>query len=119
LAEAPVGYLNIVWLPEYGPFREDGIPEIQDFNVAAGFRRQGIGSGLMDEAERCCLLRSSTVGIAVGLDPDYGPAQRLYVRRGYVPDGRGLHYGNRPVRWGETVTVDDSLILYLTKSLGR
>lgn len=60
---------------------------------------------------------SLTAGIGVGLDPDYGAAQRLYVLRGYVPDGRGLHYRDHYVKYGEQITVDDELALYLTKEL--
>ena len=56
-------------------------------------------------------------GISVGMDPDYGAAQRMYVQRGYVPDGRGLTHNNRYVRRGEQVTVDDDLNLFFTKRL--
>jgi len=48
---------------------------------------------------------------------DYGAAQRLYVKRGYLPDGRGLVAHGCHVTWGETVVVDDDLALYLTKML--
>ncbi|HEU0299590.1 MAG TPA: hypothetical protein VFR37_09055 [Longimicrobium sp.] len=48
---------------------------------------------------------------------DCGAAQRLYVRRGYVPDGRGIHYDGRPVPGGEHVADDDDLVLYLVKDL--
>ena len=71
----------------------------------------------MDEAERAVLERSSVVGIGVGLSPDYGPAQRLYALRVYVPDGRGLASEGHPVLCGDTVTVDDELVLYLTREL--
>jgi GNAT superfamily N-acetyltransferase len=80
------------------------------------FRRRGIGSRLMDEAETIVGARSRIVGIGVALDPDYGPAQRLYVLRGYVPDARGVTSHGVPVKWGDTVRVDDDLVLYLTKS---
>ena len=53
------------------------------------------------------------------MDQDYGAAQRLYVKREYIPDGRGLTSHNRPVAWGETVTVDDRLVLHFTKNLHR
>ena len=82
------GYLTIKWQSDYPPFKDAGIPEINDFSVVADLRQQRIGSRLMDEAESRVKRRSQTVGIGVGLTPDYGPAQRLYVRRGYVPDGR-------------------------------
>lgn len=111
------GYVTVLWEPEYGPFREAQIPEIQDFNVLPHHRRQGIGTALMDAAEGLVLERSSTVGIGVGLYPDYGPAQRLYVLRGYVPDGRGAAWNTVQTTPGQTVTVDDDLVLYFTRTL--
>jgi GNAT superfamily N-acetyltransferase len=112
-----VGYVTIVWVADYAPFRDAGVPEIADFNVLPDVRRQGIGSRLMDEAERQIKERSQVAGIGVGLFADYGAAQRLYVKRGYIPDGHGIVAHKRRVSWGDTVTVDDDLILYLTKAL--
>lgn len=111
------GYLTIVWESHYPPFKAAGIPEITDFNVLPTARRKRIGTKLMDEAERIISRRSEIVGIGVGLDADYGAAQRLYVRRGYVPDGRGIVWQNRFPKYGEQVTVDDNLNLYFTKKL--
>src|SRR5689334_4949794 len=45
------GYLTICWLSLYEPFRNESIPEIVDFNVLPKFRRQGIGTELMNKAE--------------------------------------------------------------------
>ncbi|WP_405061542.1 GNAT family N-acetyltransferase [Kribbella sp. NBC_01505] len=109
------GYVTIRWESPYEPF--EGIPEIQDFNVLPELRRQGIGTALMDAAEARVATRSTTVGIGVGLYPDYGNAQRMYVRRGYLPDGRGLIYDGRQVAPMETVRNDDSLTLMFTKVL--
>jgi ribosomal protein S18 acetylase RimI-like enzyme len=112
------GYVNILWVSDYPPFRDAGIPEIADFNVLMKFQRQGIGSRLMDEVERRIKERGYPVaGIGVGLYPDYGPAQILYIKRGYVPDGRGVNYNARQVPPGEQVTLDDDLTLQLTKKL--
>jgi GNAT superfamily N-acetyltransferase len=113
--ETFVGYVTVVWNSGYAPFREAEIPEIADFNVLPSFRRQGIGSLLLDEAERRIAGRASMAGIGVGMTASYGAAQRLYVKRGYVPDGRGLVADHRPVNWGDTVLVDDGLALYFTK----
>jgi GNAT superfamily N-acetyltransferase len=108
-----VGYVTVRWeSPYFG-----AIPEIQDFNVLPSYRRRGIGSGLMDAAEARVAERSAVVGIGVGLYVDYGTAQRMYVRRGYIPDGRGLMYDNQPVPPGETVRNDDGANLMFTKSL--
>lgn len=112
-----VGYVTIVWESDYAPFREATIPEINDFNVLPHARRQSIGSRLMDEAERRIGERSSVVGIGVGLFSDYGSAQRLYVKRGYIPDGRGITTYQRRVTPGDSVVVDDDLVLWFTKTL--
>jgi ribosomal protein S18 acetylase RimI-like enzyme len=111
------GYLTICWRSLYEPFRSESIPEIVDFNVLPKFRRQGIGTQLMDTAESTIAKMKPIAGIGVGLDPDYGAAQRLYVLRGYVPDGRGLHYRDHQVKYGEQIAVDDELAFYLTKDL--
>lgn len=104
--EQVVGYANIIWQPDYEPFREAGIPEINDMNVVTEFQKQGIGSALIQEAE--CIARQhgkEVMGIGFGLTPDYGSAQRLYPKLGYIPDGRGA----RSTYWGD--------VLYLTRPL--
>jgi ribosomal protein S18 acetylase RimI-like enzyme len=111
------GYVTIVWASEYEPFCNAAIPEIVDFNVLPKFRRRGIGTKLMDEAERRIAHRSPVAGIGVGMTADYGAAQRLYVRRGYLPDGYGLASNNRHLQHGDVVTVDDGLALMFTKVL--
>jgi GNAT superfamily N-acetyltransferase len=111
------GYLKVVWEPGYPPYRDEGIPEIQDLNVLDRFRRRGVASRLLDRAEAEVATRSPIVGIGVGLHSGYNAAQRLYVLRGYVPDGLGVTYQNRPVRDREVVTFDDELVLHFTKTL--
>src|SRR5688500_10207574 len=103
-----VGYLTICWTSSYEPFRKAKIPEIVDFNVLPEFRRQGIGTQLMDKAESEIAEVSRIAGIGVGMTPDYGAAQRLYVLRGYVPDGRGLWHKGHHLKYGEEITVDDN-----------
>ncbi|MFD3403568.1 GNAT family N-acetyltransferase [Kribbella sp. NPDC058693] len=110
---AYVGYVTIYWVPPY--FKT--IPEISDFNVLPSYRRRGIGSALMDAAEAKVAERSPAVGIGVGLYADYGSAQRMYVRRGYLPDGRGLIYDGKQVPPMEMVRNDDSACLMFTKQL--
>jgi GNAT superfamily N-acetyltransferase len=112
-----VGYVTVHWESNYDPFRRESIPEIEDLNVLPDWRRRGIASRLLDEAEARISERSAVAGIGVGMDEGYGPAQRLYVLRGYVPDGRGLTYERKRLRWGDTTRVDDELILMLTKQL--
>jgi len=111
------GYVTLTWHPTYPTFQANGIPEIQDLNVLPAFRRRGIGETLIRAAEGTAAEQTSVVGIGVGLYPDYGSAQRLYVRLGYIPDGRGIAYEDRTVAPGEHVRLDDSLVLYFTKAL--
>ena len=111
------GYGTVVWESDYPPFRAEAIPEINDLNVFPEYRRQGIASLILDEAERLIGERSRIAGIGVGLYADYGAAQRIYVKRGYVPDGHGIVWRNRTVLGGEHVVADDDLVLHLRKIL--
>ncbi|MCQ6561201.1 GNAT family N-acetyltransferase [Paenibacillus mendelii] len=111
------GYVNVIWSSSYPAFRENRIPEINDFNVLIKYRRRGIGSILLDEAEGRASERSGTVGIGVGLFADYGPAQVMYVKRGYIPDGKGIYCHQQYVAEDQTVVIDHDIALYLTKKL--
>jgi GNAT superfamily N-acetyltransferase len=111
------GYVTVNWAPTYPGFADMKIPEIQDLNVLPAFRRQGIATRLLDRAEAEIACRSDVVGIGVGLHPGYNNAQKLYGKRGYIPDGRGVTYRDRYIREGEQVVLDDDLVLHLTKRL--
>lgn len=111
------GYLTVCWESSYKPFFVRSIPEIVDFNVLPKFRRMGIGTLLMEQAERAIARVSTVAGIGVGMTSDYGAAQRLYIQRGYIPDGRGLHWKDHHVQFHEDIVVDDELALFLTKEL--
>lgn len=111
------GYVTLNWRPVYAGFTDLNIPEIQDLNVLPSYRERGIASSLLDRAENEAARHSGVVGIAVGLHPGYNAAQRLYVKRGYIPDGRGVTYRNRFVEEGETVVLNDDLVLHFTKQL--
>jgi GNAT superfamily N-acetyltransferase len=111
------GYLTICWTSTYPRFREAKIPEIVDFNVLPKFRRRGVGTALMDKAESEIAKVSHAAGIGVGMTPDYGAAQRMYVLRGYVPDGYGLYQRDHYPIHGEQVVINDDLAIFLTKLL--
>ncbi|MBY0501982.1 MAG: GNAT family N-acetyltransferase [Alphaproteobacteria bacterium] len=97
------GYVTLKWQSDYAPFREEDIPEICDLNVIPKFRKQGVASTLLDLAETEAYTKSSIVGIGVGLSSDYGKAQKLYVKRGYIPDGGGITSHCKPVSYGSSV----------------
>lgn len=109
------GYVTLLWVSDYRPFAERQIPEISDLNVLPAHRGQGVGNALLDRAEHAASARSPVVGLGVGLYSDYGAAQRIYVRRGYLPDGRGIMYRNQPVEPGATIPIDDDAALMLTR----
>jgi GNAT superfamily N-acetyltransferase len=110
-----VGYCTLKWKSLYQPFARAHIPEIIDLNVLPRFRNHGIASYLLDVAEQEAQTKSSIVGIGVGLYSDYGAAQRLYIKRGYVPDGRGVTYDYQNVPAGENIYLDDDLVLWLIR----
>lgn len=111
------GYINVYPNPDGGPFAHQGHPEIVDFGVLMKYRRRGIGSRLMDVAERIASRYSDTVCLGVGLHSGYGSAQRMYVKRGYVPDGSGVWYGKAICAPYADCRNDDDLVLYLSKKL--
>ena len=113
--EVFAGYVTVVWESGYAPFKDTGIPEIVDFNVLPKYRRKRIGTQLMDEAEKRAAKRSTVVGIGVGLTEDYGAAHLLYLKRGYIPNGRGVSYAGKVCRYGDQVTIDDALAIHFTK----
>lgn len=111
------GYNTLKMYSEYLPFANKNIPEIKDLNVLPFCRNQGIGSALMKIAEEQAKAYSTTVGIGVGLTADYGHAQRLYVKSGYIPDGNGVTYLHESIKWGIDYKADDDLVLWFTKDL--
>ena len=113
---AVAGYITILPSAKHGPFAEV-YPELSDFNVFEHFRNQGIGNQLLEKAEKRVKFVSSKVTLGVGLHLGYGPAQRLYIKRGYIPDGTGVWYRNKPLEMGASCQNDDDLVLYLSKDL--
>ncbi len=111
------GYVTLNLNSSYQPFKNQNIPEINDMNVLPQYRNKGIGTQLLDIAEKQAAKTANKVGIGVGLYPDYGQAQRLYVKRGYIPDGKGITYQHQYVVPGQDYCVDDDLNLWFTKEL--
>ncbi len=113
-----VGYVAVIWESNYAGFRSRGIPLVHQISVSEPWRRRGVATLLMDAAEQRAADRGiTTLGITVGLFDEYGPAQRMYARRGYIPDGRGACQAQRPLGEGTQVRLDHDVILWLTKDL--
>lgn len=113
----PAGYVSVYPYCMDGALGGKGLSEIVDFNVLEKFRRKGVGTVLMDIAEKIAVEYSDTAYLGVGLHSGYGAAQRLYVKRGYVPDGSGVWYGDKICNPYAACVNDDDLILYLSKKL--
>lgn len=111
------GYTTLLPRAGAGPFADKPWPEVCDFNVLEKFQRRGIGSKILDTAEELASRVSDTVCLGVGLYSGYGTAQRMYVKRGYVPDGSGIWYRDRLLEPYTACVNDDDLVLYLSKKL--
>ena len=113
---ALAGYITILSCAKQGSFAEI-YPELSDFNVFEPFQNQGIGNLLLEEAEKQVRLISDKVTLGVGLHSGYGPAQRLYIKRGYIPDGTGVWYQNHQPAMNAVCEDIGELVLYLSKNL--
>ncbi len=106
------------WTPRYSLYRRLGIPEIQDLNVLPKYRRRGIATKLIAWCEDAARAKKcELMGMAVGLTKDYGPAQVLYIKLGYMPDGNGITYDREGVKHGTTYPMDDNMSLMLVRPL--
>lgn len=118
LDTTPAGFCILNFEPQYRVYKTLGIPEIQDLNVVPHLRRKGVARALLTHCEGIAGCRGATqIGISVGLSPDYGAAQILYARSGYIPDGYGVTYARDGVTKGQMRPVDDDLCLMLVKDI--
>lgn len=113
-----IGFGILNFEPKYALYQKLEIPEIQDVNVIPDARQQGAASALLEAFEALARDQGAAqVGISVGLDKSFGAAQRLYVKRGYVPDGYGITYDREGVEQGRRYPMDDNLALMMVKTL--
>jgi GNAT superfamily N-acetyltransferase len=113
-----LGYGSLLRHSEYPSFAKQNIPEINAIWIDANQRKHGLGTSLVKWLEDLALQEGyKRIGIGVGLYPDYGPAQRLYFKLGYRPDGNGVSYKAQPTTAGQSYPLDDDFILWLTKEL--
>jgi RimJ/RimL family protein N-acetyltransferase len=113
-----IGIGTLKFNSDYQSFQEMNIPEINDVVVATEYWKQGFGGLLITDLENAAKeVGHQVIGLGVGLYRDYGKAQRLYFKLGYVPDGNGITYQNKSVIPGDQYAVDDNLLMWLTKNL--
>lgn len=111
------GICTLVLEPIEGPFGNQGIPEIVDLCVFYHLHNRGIGNKLLDIAEQEAEKVSDKVYLAVGVHSGYGVAQRIYIKRGYIPDGTGVWYKGKQLEQNAQCYNDDDLLLFLSKTL--
>jgi len=111
------GYATLLPNDEHGAFANQNIPTVCDFNVFEPFQRKGIGTAILDAIESHVRQYNNRICLGVGLHSGYGAAQRLYIKRGYIPDGSGVWYQNRIATPYQPCINDDDLVLYLSKQL--
>ena len=114
---AVAGICTLVLHPTDGPWGGQKYPEIQDLCVFFHIHRKGIGSRLLDAAEAEAAKRADMVYLAVGVHSGYGPAQRMYVKRGYNFDGSGVWYKGKQLEQYAECCNDDDLLLFMSKPL--
>lgn len=72
---------------------------------------------LLDLAESISKQHSDKLYLDICLNSDYGPAQRLYAKRGYIPDGKGVYYEKKICETDAVCKNNDELTLCLVKEL--
>lgn len=112
-----VDYVSVYFNQLAGPFVDSGYPEIVDLGVLEKYRKLGVGSLLMDTAEKIAFEISDGICIGVGLHSGYGSAQRMYVKRGYIPDGSSVWYRDAVCEQYAECCNDDDLVLYFSKQI--
>lgn len=113
-----VGFGLLNWNPRYSLYKKLKIAEIQDLNVLPDARRKGVATAIIKWCEGLARARGhEMIGIGVGLTRDYGPAQILYTKMGYVPDGFGVTHDREAVVTHALYRMDDDLSLMMVKQL--
>lgn len=113
-----VGSAVINWAPKYSFYKKLNIPEIQDIYVINHARRKGHACAMISFFENLAKEKGHTqTGISVALTKEYGPAQRLYFKLGYEPDGGGVTYDRAPTERYSSYPLDDDLCLMLVKTV--
>ena len=113
-----VGFAMLNFTPKYALYKKLDIPEIQDLNVLPDARQKGIATTIVNKCEELAEEEGKAqIGISVPLNKSYGPAQRLYIKLGYMPDGNGITYDREQVSAEHRYAPDDDLCLMMLKDL--
>ena len=111
------GYVFLYYQCRWGGLAGRGIPGVADLIVFEKYRQKKIATVLMDVAEAAAKQYNDKIYLDVCLNSSYGPAQRFYIKRGYIPDGKGVYYKEKVCETDAVCRNDDELTLCLVKQL--
>ena len=111
------GYVFVLYQDRWGSMADARQPGLADLNVFPWNRRCGVGNALLEKAKEIAASYGDSLHLDVHVTATAGQAHRLYFRRGYLPDGRGVYhkYKQYDAALGEVNPED--LTLLLIKSL--
>lgn len=111
------GHVFLYYRCRWGSMKNQGLPCVVDLFVFEPYRRAGIATLLMNACEDIARKYSNRLYLDVGLNSDYGPAQQMYIRRGYLPDGKGAYYKQEICPVDAECCNSDELTLCMIKQL--
>ncbi len=111
------GYVFLYHKCRWGGLAGHNIPGVADLIVFKKYRRKKIAAMLLDEAENIAKQYCNKIYLDVCLNSGYGPALRFYIKRGYIPDGKGVYYKEKICETNAVCRNDDELTLCLVKEL--
>ena len=111
------GYVFVLYQDRWGSMADARQPGLADLNVFPWNRRCGVGNALLEKAEEIAALYGASLHLDVHVTATAGQAHRLYFRRGYLPDGRGIYHKYKQYDSAMGEVNPDDLTLLLIKSL--
>ena len=111
------GYVFVLYQDRWGSMADARQPGLADLNVFPWNRRCGVGNALLEKAEEIAALYGDSLHLDVHLTATAGQAHRLYFRRGYLPDGRGIYHKYKQYDNAMGEVNPEDLTLLLIKSL--
>lgn len=111
------GYVFVLYQDRWGSMADARQPGLADLNVFPWNRRCGVGNALLEKAEEIAASYGDSLHLDVHLTATAGQAHRLYFRRGYLPDGRGIYHKYKQYDNAMGEVNPEDLTLLLIKSL--
>lgn len=107
----------VLYQERWGSMAEARQPGLADLNVFPWNRRRGVGNALLEKAEEIAATYGDSLHLDVHVTANAGQAHRLYFRRGYLPDGRGVYHKYQQYDTALGAVDPEDLTLLLIKQL--